>query len=61
MFVKDLGMTIGKRRGPAWAWWAVHNLIAHPVSEILYWIGLHHASTWMHDETVPIHTERGRG
>lgn len=43
-------------------WWAVHNLIAHPLSEILYWFGLQQASNWIHDKTVPEHKPgEGRG
>ncbi len=50
----------GKRKGPQWFWWAVHNLIAHPVSEILYWVSLHKFSKWIHDETIPIHYAENR-
>lgn len=55
-------MQQGKRGGPAWVWWAVHNVIAHPLSEVLFWIGMRRASEWVHDATVPRHTtENGRG
>ena len=49
--------------------WAVHNLIAHPLSEVIYWFvrpfGKDRAtdvSGWIHDLTVPDETgtERGR-
>ncbi len=52
----------GKRkRFPAF-WWGIHNLIAHPVSEILYWFGLERAGSYLHDETIPEHEEgKGRG
>ena len=42
--------------------WPVHNLIAHPVSELLYWVGLGAWGNWLHDYTVPPHEEgTGRG
>lgn len=34
-------------------WLAVHNLIGHPIGEVLYWIGLKKASGWLHDATLP--------
>lgn len=42
-------------------WWAIHNLIAHPVSEILYWLWLEPVGNWIHDATVPANHEHGRG
>ena len=40
--------------------WPIHNLIAHPLSEIVYWIirpsGKTRAddiSNWIHDITIP--------
>lgn len=43
-------------------WWAIHNVIAHPLSELFYWIGLRSASNWIHDATVPEHNAgEGRG
>jgi hypothetical protein len=43
-------------------WWAIHNIIAHPLSEVLYWIGLECVGNWLHDQTIPIHEEgMGRG
>jgi hypothetical protein len=42
--------------------WTLHNLVAHPVSEILFLIGLEKASNFVHDITVPEHQEgQGRG
>lgn len=47
--------------------WAVHNAVAHPVSEFMYWAGCLHplarqAGNWLHDVTVPEHGEgTGRG
>lgn len=36
-------------------WWAVHNLIGHPVMELAYWVGLRRFSAWVHDVTLPKH------
>jgi hypothetical protein len=33
--------------------WTVHNVIAHPFSELLFQVGLEKASNWLHDITVP--------
>lgn len=53
---------VGHRRGPAGIWWAIHNLIAHPLSEILYWLGLSRLGFWLHDATIPRHLKgTGRG
>jgi hypothetical protein len=42
--------------------WAPHNIIAHPVSEILWQLGFIKAGDWVHDVTVPKHVEgTGRG
>jgi hypothetical protein len=32
---------------------AVHNIIAHPLMEILSWIGLSKLGEWCHDATLP--------
>lgn len=50
-------------------WWAVHNLIGHPVSQLVWWASacgyfrpVAKLSDWCHDWTVPVHTqEEGRG
>ena len=42
-------------------WWAIHNLIAHPLSEILYWVGLGRIGNWIHDHTIPGGAGEGRG
>jgi len=47
-------MKQGKRNGPSWFWWAVHNLIAHPGCEVLHWVRLGALGDWLHDETVPM-------
>lgn len=56
-------MIVGKRRGNVNFWWAVHNLLAHPLSEVLYWIGFKELSGKVHDETIPLHdtNDCGRG
>jgi len=33
--------------------YTIHNVIAHPLMEILYQLGLHELSTKVHDSTVP--------
>jgi len=33
--------------------WSVHNLVAHPISEVCYLVGLRRLSNWVHDATVP--------
>jgi hypothetical protein len=33
--------------------WTLHNLIAHPLSEILFQIGFGEAGDRVHDQTVP--------
>jgi len=40
--------------------WSLHNIVAHPLSELLHLIGLAQASNWIHDITVPEH-EPGTG
>ena len=40
--------------------WTLHNVIAHPVSELLFQLGLHRWSDLVHDRTVPSH-EPGTG
>jgi len=33
--------------------YALHNLIGHPVYEILHLIGLEKAADWVHESTLP--------
>jgi len=33
--------------------WAFHNLIGHPLMQILAWCGLHRHAMWIHDATTP--------
>lgn len=42
--------------------WTLHNLVAHPLSEIAYLIGLRKLSNWLHNSSIPKHKEgTGRG
>lgn len=42
--------------------WTLHNVVAHPLSEVLYLLGFERASNWVHDVTVPAHRAgQGRG
>ena len=47
--------------------WLIHNTIAHPLSEICYWVGFaippaRDFGNWIHDATVPDHDPgTGRG
>lgn len=46
---------------PRWRW-TLHNIVAHPVSEVLYLMGYEHLSNRVHDLTVPGHIPgTGRG
>jgi hypothetical protein len=40
------------RLSPRWRW-AIHNIFAHPISEIFHQIGLYDLSVRVHDSTVP--------
>jgi len=40
--------------------WTLHNLVAHPLSEVLFQVGLREWSDKLHDLTVPEH-EAGTG
>lgn len=53
----------------SWLWknWPIHNLVAHPLSEIVHWVlwpldrNLR-ISGWIHDVTIPSHPlGTGRG
>ena len=42
--------------------WTIHNVIAHPLSEVLFQVGMEKASDWVHDVSIPQHkpgTDRG--
>ena len=34
-------------------WWAVHNIVGHPLMEISKWVGMKKFSYWIHDATLP--------
>ena len=34
--------------------WAYHNFIAHPIVQILAWLGLKKQAVWYHDYTTPM-------
>ncbi len=40
--------------------WSVHNIVAHPLSELLFQVGLRQWSDAVHDLTIPEH-EPGTG
>mgnify|MGYP001575667783 CR=1 FL=1 len=40
--------------------WSFHNLIAHPLSEIAWIIGLENLSNWIHEKSIPEY-EQGQG
>lgn len=47
------------------AMWFIHNMFAHPVSEIFYWMGfifpyMRVIGNFIHDFTIPKH-EKGEG
>lgn len=33
--------------------WAFHNLVAHPLMQLMVWVGLKRQAIWLHDVTVP--------
>lgn len=33
--------------------WIVHNIIAHPIMQILMLLGLNEVATYIHDNTLP--------
>lgn len=42
--------------------WSFHNLIAHPLSEIIHLFGFTEAGNKLHDWSIPEHEpEQGRG
>jgi hypothetical protein len=42
--------------------WSLHNLVAHPLSELIYLVGFEKISNWIHDITLPEHSAgTGRG
>lgn len=41
--------------------WTLHNLVAHPLSEVLYQLGARRVSDAVHDHTVPAASSEPRG
>ena len=37
--------------------WSIHNLLAHPLSEIAWIFGFRKASDWLHDKSIPMELE----
>ncbi len=37
--------------------WSIHNLVAHPLMEITFQLGLHELSEKIHDSTAPTSEE----
>jgi len=33
--------------------WSIHNLVAHPLSEVAWLVGLRKLSNWIHDKSIP--------
>lgn len=33
--------------------WALHNLVGHPLMQLLSFAGFHKAAFWVHDNTIP--------
>ena len=33
--------------------WMIHNLVAHPIHEVMYWFGLGKLADRLHDATTP--------
>ena len=49
-------------RMPEWMGWTVHNLIGHPLSEVIFLCGFERLSNWVHDASAPRHIPgMGRG
>jgi|GEM_PF-4982538 len=34
-------------------WWALHNVVAHPLMEMSYWFGIGKVGIAIHDWTIP--------
>ena len=42
--------------------WTLHNVVAHPLSELLYQVGFEDSGNRIHDITIPTHKPgTGRG
>jgi hypothetical protein len=51
-FITELPCILG-RLPTRWRW-TFHNLLGHPLSEILFQLGFHSASELVHDRTIPV-------
>lgn len=62
MIVADTRTGRALERLGRWAW-TLHNVVAHPLGEVLHQLGAARASAWLHDITVPRHEtdDGGRG
>lgn len=52
MLTKPSVLESRRLRWPRWAW-AVHNVIGHPILQVLATIKLYKWAFWVHDATVP--------
>jgi hypothetical protein len=43
----------GKRMRPLRRSWALHNLVGHPLMQVLCWLGYRDAGLRVHDATIP--------
>jgi hypothetical protein len=51
-FITELPYILG-RLPTRWRW-TLHNLLGHPISEILFQLGFHNTSELVHDCTIPV-------
>lgn len=35
--------------------WTLHNVVGHPLSEVLHQVGAQRAANWVHNVTMPEH------
>lgn len=52
MVLKPSVLESRRLRWPKWAW-LVHNLVGHPLMQILALLRQYRAAFWLHDSTVP--------
>lgn len=52
MLIKPEVLESRRLRWPKWAW-LVHNLLGHPVMQVLALLRLYRWAFWVHDATVP--------
>lgn len=46
---------------PPYLRWTIHNLIGHPLSEVVHLLGFTEFGNRIHDGTLPTDTTYGRG